>query len=145
MNTTNKINYAQILFNDNSLRKVIFSFLKKPDNIIYSPEQIILDKDFEKENLKTQFENHKIKYNFLLSETNIKIFYKQSKKAFKIIKKSVKLKKFKLNKYQKSKIKDISLMNIILYASIVKHCDYPFLKVWFYTMNRELKTIELGV
>ena len=163
MNTTYKVNNALIVFNDSSLRKVIFSFLKN-HNILYAPETLYLSETYWDSELKPQtFGNHTVKYKiyknldmhyqdhcffknntFTLINPDGKFFEEQAKKQKKAI-----MKPFnsytpggKLKKHQRAKIMRLVNHGWVTYASIINIKNEKYLQVWYFTKYEAMHKLK---
>ena len=163
MKTTNKLNCALIVFNDSSLKKIIFSFLRN-SNILYCPKKLFLSEAYWDRELKPQtFENNVVKYEikknpidytdnhciyenniFTLTMPNAEFFEKQALEQKKAI-----LKPFKsytpggiLKKHQRAKVMSLINNNWVTYASIIKIKNEKFLRVWFFTKYEAIHKLK---
>lgn len=163
METTNKLNCALIVFNDSSLKKIIFSFLRN-SNILYCPKKLFLSEAYWDRELKPlTFENNVVKYEiyknvndhnqdhciyennqFTLVFPNGDFFEKQATEQKKAI-----LKPFKsytpggiLKKHQRAKIMSLINNYWVTYASIIKIKNQKFLRVWFFTKYEAIHQLK---
>ncbi len=163
MKTTNNLNCALIVFNDSSLKKIIFSFLRN-SNILYCPKKLWLSEAYWDRALKPQtFDNNVVKYEikknpelhnedyciyennqFILIFPNAPFFEKQATEQKKAI-----LKPFnsykpggKLKKHQRARIMSLINNNWVTYASIININNEKHLRVWFFTKYEAIHKLK---